>query len=252
MAKNKITLNVLADITRKIGGGSVSNSKDKALIVFNGSNIQLDKRVQEVKSLQDHGINVSLAFSFMAERILDTDNLINSLNPLEIYREEDIFNLEDIARDYSYVIGPNITMNTLSKISQGFIDSFIPNILWTYLYMGKKVYLDFTSVKNYLGKPCQNKEINNIIENHINGLKKMGVIEIEEGNYIDKILNVNKAPVEKENIKVDDNFKKVITERDINNFSPNMKSIILPKGSIITPLAKDRARELGIKIEIEI
>ena len=249
MAKNQITLNVLADITRKIGGSNFYNFKDKALIVFSGSNIHLEKRIQELKSLEEHHIKVSLAFSFMAESILDTNSLINSLNPFEIYREEDIFNLQDIVRDYSYVIGPNITMNTLSKVSLGMIDSFISNIIWTYLYMEKKVYLDFAAVNNYLGEQCKNKEINRIIENYIDTLKKMGAIEIEEGNYMEKIANIQKLSTEKGN-RINNDFKKVITERDIIEFSSNGKSIVLPKGTIITPLAKDRARELGIKIEI--
>lgn len=249
MAKNKITLNVLADITRKIGGSNFSNFKDKALIVFSGSNIYLGKRIQELKSLEEHDIKVSLAFSFMAERILDTNSLIDFLNPFEIYKEEDIFNLQDIVKDYSYVIGPNITINTLSKVSLGMIDSFVSNIIWNYLYMEKKVYLDFASVNNYLGEQCKNKEINRIIENHIDTLKKMGAIEIEEGNYIEKIVNTHKVSTEKEN-RINNDFKKVITERDIIEFSSNGKSIVIPKGTIITPLAKDRAKELGIKIEM--
>ena len=251
MVKNKITLNVLADITKKIGGGNFLDSQEKALIVFTGSNMNLDKRVQELKRLEENNIQVSLAFSFMAERILDTDNIINALDPFEIYREEDIFNIENILKAYSYIIGPNITMNTLSKVSLGMIDSFVPNIIWTYLYMGKEVYLDFTSVKNYLGEPCKNKEIEGIIENHINGLKKMGAVEIEEGNYIEKIVNKSKSSISNNDTSGEANFSKVITERDMMGLSLNNKSMVLPKGTIITPLAKDRARELGIKIELE-
>lgn len=251
MVKNKITLNVLADITKKIGGGNFSDSQKKVLIVFTGSNMNLDKRVQELKRLEENNIQVSLAFSFMAERILDTDNIINALDPFEIYREEDIFNIENILKAYSYIIGPNITMNTLSKVSLGMIDSFVPNIIWTYLYMGKEVYLDFASVKNYLGEPCKNKGIEGIIGNHINGLKNMGAIEIEEGNYIEKIVNKSKFPISNKDTSGKANFSKVITERDMMGFFSNNKSMVLPKGTIITPLAKDRARELGIKIELE-
>ncbi len=251
MAKNKITLNVLADITKKINGGNLSNSQEKALIIFTGSNIDLNERIKELRKLKDYDIQVSLGFSFMAERVLDTHSFVDALKPYEVLGEEEIFNLEDILNSYSYVIGPNITMNTLSKVSQGLIDSFVPNIIWTYLYMGKKVYLDFTSVKNYLGKPCKNMEIGNIIEDHINTLKKMGAVEIEEGNYIDKIIGTPKTSTSNKATSEGSVFNKVITERDIINYSPSSKSMVLPKGTIITPLAKDRIKELGIKIEIE-
>lgn len=247
MAKNKITLNVLADITKKINNGTISNSNKKVLVVFTGSNIQLNEKIGELKKLKENDLEISLAFSFMAERILDTNSIINSLDPFEVYREEDIFDLEDIVEEYFCVIGPNITMNTLSKVSLGMIDSFVSNIIWTFLYMDKKVYLDFTSVNNYLGKKSKNKEINNIIENHISTLNKMGAIGLEEGKYMEKIVQG------KPNIKGPEIPGKsmVITERDLANYSPKDQPIVLPKGSIITPLAKDRARELGIKIEIE-
>lgn len=258
MAKNKITLNVLAGITKKMNKGIGNGSNDKALVVFNGSNIRLNKRIEELKKLKEYGIDISIAFSFISERVLDIDYIINALNPVEVYREENIFDLEYIVEDCSYIIGPNITMNTLSKVSLGIIDSFISNILWTFLYKGKKTYLDLTSVTNYLGERCKNQEISNIIESHINTLKSMGAIEMEEGKYIEKIINANKSyHVEKEN-KGDNNFNrddkkinKVITERDlINQFTAN-KPITLPKGTIVTPLARDKARDLGIKIEIE-
>ncbi|HSH36961.1 hypothetical protein, partial [Schnuerera sp.] len=201
MAKNKITLNVLADITKKLNGKAPINPVSKALIVFTGSNINLDKKIEELKELESHGINLSLAFSFMGERILDVDDIVDSLNPFEIYKEEDIFRLEEITNSYSKIIGPNITMNTLSKVSLGMIDSFVSNILWNYLYNSKEVYLDFTSVTNYLGKPTKNKGISKQIEDHINNLKNMGVVEIVEGKYIDDIIGA-KSDIEIPNIEV--------------------------------------------------
>jgi len=254
MAKNKITLNVLADITKKLNGKGKFDSTSKALVVFTGSNIDLNKKIEELKRLEEHGISLSVAFSFMGERILDVEDIVDKLRPMEVYREEDIFRLEDIEKSYSKIIGPNITMNTLSKVSLGMIDSFISNILWTYLYNGKDVYIDFSSVSNYLGKPSKNKAINKQIDTHINNLKDMGVVEIVEGQYVDKILG-KQILDETSNIKIETNnsydSKKIITEKDLTNFSSKGDTLVLPKGSILTPLARDKAKELGINIEIK-
>lgn len=250
MVKNRITLNVLADITKKINRIDFTKSTNRALIVFTGSNIGLDERIEELKGIKDKNLDFSLAFSFMGERILDVERIVNSLGPLEVYGEEDIFQLEDIIESHSSIIGVNTTMNTLSKVSLGMIDSFISNIIWTFLYKGKPVYLDFTSVRNYLGAPSKNKEINHIIEDHINKLEKMGAIELELGNYREKILKNKGFSFIKEKDDINNSFNKVITERDIINYKPK-RTLILPKGTIITPLAKDRAKELGIKVEVE-
>ena len=248
--KTKITSNILEDISKRLKGeGSLENG-DKALVVFNGSDIGIDEKIKDIKKLKDKGIKISLAFSFMAEQMLDIQKIISSLCPINIYKEEDIFKLKNISREYSMIIGVNITMNTLSKISLGMLDSFIPNIIWTFLYQGKKVYLDFSSIRNYLGEETNNKEILDQINKYINIVKKMGDIEIDNEVLLENItkgmgnlqININKELQHKDN-------KKVITERDILNISSNDK-LSLPKGTIITPLAKDKVAEKKIKIEI--
>src|SRR5699024_1311188 len=217
MAKNKITLDILADITKKVHKGITTNSSsnisydEKVLIVFTGSNVQLNERIQKIKELDK---NISIVFSFMAEKILDTDYIINTLNPLNVYWEEDILDLEKITTDYSCIIGPNITMNTLSKLSMGIIDSIIPNLIWTFLYKGKKVYLDFLSVTNYLGSRSKNIGINKIIDNHINTVRSMGVVEITETNYRDKIISKNKSEFVKKNEQVNSSHNRVMNSHD--------------------------------------
>lgn len=250
--KTKITSNILEDISRKLKGESYSKDvSNNALIVFNGSTIQLDERIEYIKQLKKDGMKMSVAFSFIAEQLLDTQKIINSLSPINIYKEEDIFKLKSITNNYALMIGPNITMNTLSKVALGMIDSFIPTIIWTFIYQGKKTYLDFTQVRNYLGEKTKNQEISNMVENHINQVLKMGATEINEDKYLrSTIIKNSKTPIELKGSLEDKNHKKVVVERDISKLSKN-ENLILPKGSIITPLAKDRAREMNIKIEIK-
>ncbi len=71
----------------------------------------------------------------MGERILNKDEIIKNLNPINVYGEEDIFNLENIVEKHPKLIMPNITMNTLSKVALGMIDSFLQlfmdiSLLW--------------------------------------------------------------------------------------------------------------------------
>jgi len=271
--KTKITSKVLEDISKRLQGEGSLEDGDKALVVFNGSDIGLDEKIKNIKKLKDEGIKISLAFSFMAEQMLDTQRIISSLCPINIYKEQDIFKLKNISMKYSMIIGVNITMNTLSKISLGMIDTFIPNLIWTFLYQGKKAYLDFNQVKKYLGEETKNKEILNITNRYIATIKKMGAIEIDNKNTLENIIleNIvlektinnhtnnyeintkglqNKLRVSQTKEEPIPQTKTVITEKDIISMSSNNK-LILPKRTIITPLAKDKAREKNIKIEIK-
>ena len=244
MAKNKLTINVLHDVSRKLKGEFCKDKKNNLLVVLNGSNTDIINSIEELKELRNQGNGVSLAFSFMAEKIIDTDRIINSLNPIEIYREEDIFQLDKIVEDYTCIIGVNITVNSISKISTGMVDSFIPLLIWTYLYMKKPVYLDFTSSRYFLGNMTKNKVTKNIIENHIKTLVDLGVVEIFPGKYLESI-EYKKSLNEENRIQ-----NKVVTEGDLVNFSKG-DTLKIPKGAIITPLAKDKANFLGIHLKME-
>lgn len=240
MVKTKVTLNVMDNISSRFKDKGFSNGEGKALVVFNGSNLDIFNQLGFVQDLKNNGFEISVAFSFMAEKLLDTKRIIEIIKPSKIFKEEDIFNLKSIIRDYSIVVGLNITMNTLSKVSLGMIDSFIPNILWSFLYHGKKVYLNFHSVRNFMGQPPKSKELGMVIENHIENVLKMGALEISTG--VEQSTNV-----------VTDNksIKTLITQREISKLDKNQRVLVLNKGTIITPLAKDKARELGISIEIK-
>lgn len=246
MDKSKVTSNVLQNISKKIKNQSISKGNMKALVLFNGADKDIYNQLGYIENLKSNGIEISLGFSYMSERILDTNRIISTLKPVEVFKEEDIFKLESIINDYSMVIGPNISMNTLSKVSLGMIDSFVPNIIWAFLYNGKKVYLNFNSVRNYLGVKPQSKEISDIIERNIKSVIKMGALEITN----DTVFESKSITPIKDNVDVKET-KDLITEKYIQSLDKNQNKLVLKKGTVITPLAKDKARELGIDIEIK-
>lgn len=254
MMKNKVTSNVMYNISNRIKAQDFSNGKGKALIVINGSSMDILNDLGFIQNLKFNGFEISVGFSFMAERLLDTKRIIDLIKPSRIYSEEDIGKLKDIINQYELVVGPNITMNTLSKISLGMIDSLIPNIIWSFLYHGKKVYLNFNIVRNQMGERPKSKEISNIIEEHINKIIKMGAIEISGRISIPNIIskeNILKDDISNISETSNEIVKKLVSERDITKLGENQKVLVLNKGTIVTPLARDKAKELGISIEIK-
>lgn len=249
MTKNKIALNVLAEVTKKANIQKNLDSKYIGLIVFTGSDVKLIEKIEKLKQLKEKKLKFSLAFSFMASKILDLDYITYELEPVEIYKEEDIFKIEDIVNKHSYIIGVNLTINTLSKVALGIIDGFIPSLIWTYLYKGKKTYLDYYSIRNYMGEPSNNNALSNIIKGYLDILKSMGAIEIELESY-DKLLIPSLEHIKDGTEKLSFSLGKVVTENDIRGL-PKGETIVLSKGTIITPLAKDTAKLMGIILKEE-
>ena len=251
MVRSSVTSNVMDNISNRLKVQSNLNGGEKVLILVNGSSIDIYNNLEKLNSLKNNGFKISLGFSFMGEKMLDTKRIINSLKPQEIFNEEDIFRLKSILNDYFIVIAPNLTINTLSKISLGMVDSLVSNIIWSFLYHDKKVYIDFNSVRSYMGEPPKSKEIEKVIKAHIDTILRMGAIEFTSGNKFEDLI----PRVISSNSKITNNEHRdkrgLITEKDISKLDKDQRVLILNKGTVITPLARDKARELGLSIEIK-
>lgn len=245
MKKTHMASNILDNISNKMSNRRFSSEKGKALIVFTGSSLEMEKTMDKIFDLKESGYDVAVGFSFMAQNLIDTKRIINSLNPLEVLGEEDLLGLQRISNDYSLLLMPNITMNTLSKVCSGMIDNFASNILWAFLYKNKNVLIDFYSVRNYLGEEPASQEIADMIEEKINTILKMGAKELEQASEV--LLEEN--PIQEEVVVEDSSSKKLITQRDIVECKGN--KLIISKNTIVTPLAKDKARELNMEIIIQ-
>lgn len=236
MDKKELTYNILNGASEKIN--CVSNNGERLLILFTGSKHDIDLKIIEIEKLREKGVSLSIGFSLVAENILDIDTINNRLHPEDVYGEEDIFNLETIVKCHSNLLVPSITINTLSKVVLGTIDTFVSNVIWSFLYSGKAVLIDFSSVNNYMGHECKNAILKDKINEYIEIITGMGVQNVELKDY-NKIVHLDSKYTCK---------KTLITERDLLNMPKGEKQIDIGRNCIITPLAMDRAREMGIKV----
>ena len=254
MKKTHMASNILDNISNSMSNRRFSSEKGKALVVFTGSTLQMEKTMNHIFDIKKAGYDVAVGFSFMAENLIDTKRIVNSLNPLEVLGEEDLLRLQIISNDYSLLVMPNITMNTLSKVCSGMIDSFASNILWAFLYKNKQVLIDFYSVRNYLGDKTASKEIESMIEEKIDYILKLGAEELEKVSQVfnDEEEKEQNFTLDREEKIVHKNYnssKNLITQNDIVNSKAS--KIIINKNTIVTPLARDKARELNMDIVVE-
>src|SRR5699024_9384065 len=229
--------NILDNISNRMSNRRFSSGKGKALVVFTGSSLELEKTMDHIFNLKSAGYDVAVGFSFMAQNLIDTERIINSLNPLEVLGERDLLRLQIISNEYSLLLMPNMTMNTLSKVCSGMVDNFASNILWAFLYKGKQVIADFYSVRNYLGEKPASKEIENMIEEKINTILKMGAQELEHATEIfkdeEEVQEVQESIVDrsqKDDSGNNGSSKKLITQRDIAEW--NKDKLIINNNTI--------------------
>lgn len=252
MSNRELIMKVLGDITTRIDTqGRSREEKKNILVLFTGSNLDIHRALDNLKSLMENGYELTLCFSKSAEEILDREKIKALLKPHRIYLEEDKNKSIDIVKSSNIVIVPVLTQNTLAKVARGIQDSFISTLLWQLLWSDKKVVVNLNSSLNRSYMPCQNKKMLTLINGYIDKLKEFGVRIIEGHNYstyickeLDMLSSKEDESINKENM----GLKSVITEKDILSLKGTAKELFVDKATIITPLARDAAKENNIRI----
>ena len=156
------------------------------------------------------------------------------------------------------VVVPMLTQDTAVKLALGIQDCFVSTLLWQGLWHGKKILMDFSNVLAYRGNRSQIPMLQQMMEDYVEKLQKMGIKSFNKKDYVIEMLNAfndsqivkDTEAVNSQNAVTEQDFssKKVITEKDIISMGAHNKEVTVPMRAIITPLAYDKAKELGINI----
>lgn len=248
-----------------------SVKKRTIVTVFTGSDIELNTLTEQIKVLAQN-YNIKVIFTKAARKILDRETLRQRLNFEEI--EDDVM-YKELSKAEA-VIFPNLTQNTAAKVAAGIRDSIGSEAMATALLMGKVIVAACDSIP-VKGIPGPYGEMCSEILNKLSrfGVKFCKVKEIankvsnilREKNAADNESNESKESVESKLIKsiVEENDLiqernksvceisvkdvKLITNEFINRIAAEGHSrIFIPKFSIVTPLARDTARDKKIEI----
>lgn len=249
MANKELIMKVLEDITTRLTSQDLENrkyskeKKQKILVLLTGSNLEINQVLDNLKMLIENGYLLTLCFSKAAEEIIGTKKAVDTLESCKIYLEEDNESYSKLAKLVDVAIIPVLTANTLAKVAVGIQDSFISYLLWHLLWNNKKVIVNpGSALHNH--SFCENRKMLELMNNHVERLRGFGAKIIRDHNYLTHIKREFDIPT------IDGNklSNKVITEKDILKLVGTTKELIISKDTIITPLAKDTAKDNGMKI----
>lgn len=231
--------------------------RKRVLVIFTGTDVGIMESVRELSMATRYGVEYDVAFSESGSDIIDMDIIKRELNPIRVFTERDKLRTDMVVEGVDAIIVPMTTQNTVAKLSLGIQDTFTSFALWQSLWHGKPVLMDYKNVINYRGNPSKSPELSNIMKDYVNKLGAMGVVEVNKNSYVSyllKALNIesNNTSNNSNEGSLEDSSsvtkKTLITEKDLIELSKQGSQITIPRRTIVTPLAYDTAKELGIKI----
>lgn len=261
MDNEKIVELVTAEVMRQLGQKHLVTLEEqpniphkKVLAIFTGGTIGLEQGLLELQKLQALSIEVNVVLSMAAEQVIGSKRIIEELGsninlvtahspyPGKLLRESDL------------VLVPVLTQNTAAKLAYTLSDTLPSTLIMQALMLGKPVLAamnaadpqDGWRIKGNMGKgsPTFSEALRqNLKKIEGFGIELVKVEGLAAGGQ--KMLQqlVKEAP------QAPAGKKGLMDAEGIKAAAGNgQSSITIPKGMIITPLARDVAREYGITI----
>ena len=273
MEKHNQTNDIISQLVQKLNGGY--SLKEKAdfrqqhqtyvnkhiLAVFTGTDFGLNESLRELSKAKRYGFTFDIALTENGEEIIGAQGISyikSALQTGKVYTQKDKLIFGDILESVDGIIVPMLTQDTAAKLALGIQDCFVSTLLWQGLWHGKKILMDFSNVIEYKGSKSKIPLLGQIMNDYIDKLKMMGIKSVDKKDYVVEMLNVfREGPITENTIMQNPQnavtregvgTRQVITERDIINMRAINNEVTVPIGTIITPLAYDKAKELGLRI----
>ena len=234
MELDKIIEYIVQEVVKKINSQNITEEfspKEKILVAITGSTNNLEQIVLELRKISKN-YDLSLVFSEAASNIIDE----NVFSEFHIIKDFSIKNYDEILSKNDIILLPLLTKNTVAKLVVGIRDNAVTNLVSKALLLEKRVIAAYDSC-------IVNNEVPyaKLINSNVEKLKDYGLIFVQAKELADYMLN--KKDLEINSLRE----KNVITAKDLKDLYD--KKIIISKNTVVTTLAKERAKENNIVFE---
>ena len=234
MELDKIIEYIVQEVVKKINSQNIIEEfhpKEKILVVITGSTNNLEQIVLELRKISKN-YDLSLVFSEAASNIINE----NVFSEFHIIKDFSIKNYDEILSKNDIILLPLLTKNTVAKLVVGIRDNAVTNLVSKALLLEKRVIAAYDSC-------IVNNEVPyaKLINSNVEKLKDYGLIFVQAKELADYMLN--KKDLEINSLRE----KNVITAKDLKDLYD--KKIIISKNTVVTTLAKERAKENQIVFE---
>lgn len=266
MDNEKLVELVVAEVLKRLRQVSgevpieITAQKYNVLAVFTGGSIGLETSLEELKTLQANGIDLTVVLSQTAETIIGENWIKEKLgSDVRVFTSQSPYPGKYL-RMADIVLVPVLTQNTAAKLAHTLADTMVCTLIMQALMLGKHVIAaanaadpqDGWRIEKNMGQSSPA-----LCEALTNNLKKIAAfgIELIPVNQLavsaKKLLSIEQNTMSSDVSAVSANNvkKQVLDAATVRGVAQiGMKTLRVAQGTIITPLARDVARECHVDI----
>lgn len=220
------------------------HANKKLLAIIGATQRPLEQPLQQLQTCTQNGWNIRIILSELATKVVDLALIDEVLGEENILQENELTNIPSIVDEYTQIVLPALSYPMAGKLALKLVDTPSTYLIFHALSCGKQVIAaaDFSNRRELLNK--KSLILDEIEHQHVNTLSEFGVkwVTVEQiAATIGEVDATNRISIN----------TPVISVAVIANLPPNIKELAYAKPTVITPLAREHAKKLGIRLTPE-
>lgn len=247
MTANPLVKSILDDISIKIYQGSDYDGKTAAaksqrpLVLLCGSDFEKDQVLKALDETARKYGPLTVALTRHAERFYPVEALRKRDSISRVFTESDDQDMERWLKSVHRIWCPNVTQNTVVKLSKGMTDSMSTCLLWWGLTMEKPVTLTVNAASHWTARLPGNHAMCMVLDEALKQVEAFGARMVTD-------YSGDLPQAEPDEVLTNPASIRLIHESNLMAAAGLQKKLTLTKGQLITPAARDMARDRGIEI----
>ncbi|WP_039235356.1 flavoprotein [Bacillus thermotolerans] len=231
----------------------------KATVFFTGGAYGFQESMQQIKQLKEEGWELNVLLSNSAAYVLTPQLIKEELGISEVHVEREVKGLKPYYDGISALIFPTLTLNTAVKVSLGIADNLATNLASHVIMKGIPIIAardgcDLRSpIREEFGLHKAPQAYVNQVDQYLHQLESFGV-KLVKAKELSDVVRASALPCfHKEaqagsSARVKDVQKRVLTRSDVIEAKQKFFALRVSSATIISPLALDTAKELGVEL----
>ncbi len=262
MGQEELIARITAEVMKRLaqtGPEVEAKTVGKVLALITGGTIGLDTGLEQLQELQNAGLEISVVLSPAAERVVGTERVLKALgSQVRVITADMTFPGKEL-REAALVVVPVLTQNTAAKLAQTIADGLAPTLIMQAMLMGKPVVAaanaadpkDGWRIKAQMGKGAP--ALQQALRMNLKRLDEFGMtlVKVEElaAQCFQRIGLAAGNSNEEKSAKTMSGKKVVVDAAMIQGVAATgQRQLRLASGALVTPLARDIARQQGIEL----
>lgn len=228
----------------------------RALALFCGGSIGAPEARKELRKLLDVGFTLRAVLTPYAELVLGADWLRAELGDIEIITEASGRAPGALLQETDLILIPVLTLNTAAKVAHGIADTLVATLIMDSLLKGKPVFAARDAcdpdhpVRSKLGMTRETAAYRDLLSSNLQRLREYGIRLVPAAELAAHVLaDVTGAAASGPAAPEGTVFcGRVLSRSDVASFTGRLLKV--SRETLVTPLARDLARDRGIDIVV--